>query len=114
MGTGGSAWAGLGHFAPILPFARDPHQTRQSSCSVLGRVVREALGCEQSSSPGGESLLQISFYQLLLGTAWQPTSKHLKISPSRKKTTEPSRRIRRAGGRIGDFLWPIINTAGAQ
>lgn len=122
MGTGvpgGFSWAGLGHFAPILPFAKDPHQTRQNSCSVLGTGVGEALGCEQSSSPGGGSLLQISFYQLLCGWVQlgsQPQSIWRYPSPEKKnnKTTEPSRRIRRAGGWIGDFLWPIINTAGAQ
>lgn len=59
---------------------------------------------------------------VLLGRPWQQTSKHLKISLSRKNnlpsTTEPPRRIRRAEGWIGDFLffffWPIINTVGAQ
>lgn len=46
---------------------------------------------------------------VLLGRPWQQTSKHLKISLSRKNnlpsTTEPPRRIRRAEGWIGDFLF---------
>lgn len=41
---------------------------------------------------------------VLLGRAWQQTSEHLKTSLSRKTTTGPPRRIRRAEGWISDFF----------
>lgn len=52
-----------------------------------------------------------------LGRAWQQTSKHMKLSLSRKTTSkQPLNLLEQSGKLKGDFFffWPIINTVGAQ